>query len=142
MLIDYIYLDDLMLLEAQGLSNELVDLYKLAKKYGIKSLENEVGQRLQMKLSGISVESTVESGVGNGKKKYKAGNVINAVGKLAEIYENAINESSIEKNKILLLPSGMIVILDETKYNSILEEGIQLSLPDNSSATRIFLCVV
>lgn len=54
----------MILLENQGLGNELIDLYKLAKQYGIEKLETEACQRLHQKLSGIMVEGSVEGGAG------------------------------------------------------------------------------
>jgi hypothetical protein len=61
MLIDYIYLNDLTLLETQGLDKELIEVYKLAKKYGINTLADEVSYRLNSKLRGICVEGIKDS---------------------------------------------------------------------------------
>jgi hypothetical protein len=60
MMIDYIYLNDLSLLEIQGLDKELIEVYKLSQKYGILSLMSEVRTRLNTKLHSITVDNSKE----------------------------------------------------------------------------------
>ncbi len=103
-----------MLLEQARLDKELIDVYKLSKKYGIKTLSTEVCKRLHLNLQDIWVEGSKENG--GSKKKYKAENVISAVTKIAEIYESYINSTSREPHKIVVTPTGSVVILDEKKY--------------------------
>ncbi len=132
LLIDYIYLNDIMLLDLEGFDKELIEVYKLAKKYGVTILMEEVRKRLHQKLKGISVEDAKDVG---GKKKCKAGNVIDAVTEVARKYEAFINESSSDEHKIVMLPNGAALIIDAKRYQALMEEGIQLSLPEQGCTT-------
>ncbi len=58
MIIDYIYLADFALLDVEGFDKELIEVYKLAKKYGIMPLQEEIRRRLHGKLKGISIDDS------------------------------------------------------------------------------------
>jgi len=59
LIIDYIYLSDFTLLDIEGFDKELIEMYKLAKKYGILALQEEIRKRLHAKL--INIEDSKDS---------------------------------------------------------------------------------
>ena len=60
LIIDYIYLEDLDLIDMEGFDRELIDTYKLAKKYGLKLLQEEIKRRLRTKLKNITIDDSKE----------------------------------------------------------------------------------
>ena len=70
--------------------------------------------------------------------------MIEAVTEVAKKYEGFLNESTTEEHKIVMLPTGSALIIDAKKYQTLLEEGIQLSLtePAFPSVQRIFSPVI
>lgn len=40
-----------------------------------------------------------------------------------------------------MLPSGVVVILDESKFKALFEEGIQLTMPDSNSPRNSCLVI-
>jgi hypothetical protein len=60
LIMDYIYLADLGLIDIEGFDRELIDTYKLAKKYGLNLLQEEIKRRLRTKLKNITIDDSKE----------------------------------------------------------------------------------
>ena len=124
LILDYIYLADLTLMDIEGFDDELIDTYKLAKKYGLVKLQEEIKNRLHNKLKGITIDESKD-----GKKKCKAMSVIESLSELAKKYEGIIKDKITEEHKLIMLPTGTALIIDATKYNALLEDVIIVELP-------------
>lgn len=127
LVMEYIYLADLALMDMEGFDRELIDTYKLASKYGLNSLQEEIKRRLRTKLKSITVDDYKE-----GKKKCKAANVMESLAELAKKYEAIINDVYTEEHKVVMLPNGSALIIDSDKYVELLESGIQVAPPEQS----------
>lgn len=138
-IMDYIYLSDFHLMDMEGFDKELIDTYKLAKKYGLNLLQEEIRKRLRIKLKNTTIDDSKEGKscfILVGKKKCKAANVMESLTELAKNYERVINNSYTEEHKVIMLPNGSALIIDNDKYKELLENGIQVSPPEQATVQR------
>jgi len=62
--------------------------------------------------------------------------VIESLTELAKKYEAIINDNHTEEHKVIMLPNGSALIINNDKYKELLETGIQVTPPEQASTQR------